>query len=211
MPCVLHQSRHSLGQELNSQLGVSACSTFTEALRASKASEQGVQGNATARGYSGKMGEQRTDVAQKQQGMGTASNWQAAHLSVERCSTSPPNCLLPPPPACGAAAASFSPTAAPSAVVALCVEAVLFWCVRGCAAAALGDPARRPASSEEASTFSALGRSSGLGDISALQAAQTGCVQSTLRRQPAPLHLCRPWHACPPSPHPTPPSPAHHS
>ena len=107
--------------------------------------------------------EQRTEGMAQQHG-GTA------HLSVERCSASPPNCLLLPPAACEAVPALSMPaaTVAPSTVVALWVEAVLFWCTSGCAAAAFGDPARRPASSDEASTFSALGRSSGLGDMSAL-------------------------------------------
>ncbi len=107
--------------------------------------------------------EQRTE-GMHSSGAGTA------HLNVERCSTSPPNCLLVPQAACDAVAALSVPAAAvaPSTVVALWVEAVLFWCTSGCAAAAFGDPARRPASSDEASTFSALGRSSGLGDMSAL-------------------------------------------
>lgn len=98
------------------------------------------------------------------------------YRAVDRCSTSPPNCRLLPPPAAAAAAAAASPSAA--AVLVLCVDAVLGWCasVPACCcaccaavAACWSQAGLRGASSGDCSTLSALGRSSGLGAISALR------------------------------------------
>lgn len=87
--------------------------------------------------------------------------------AVDRCSTSPPNCLLLP-------GAQPAPAAAPSMAV-LAAEAVLSWCTNCCCVLVRGEPLLG-VSSEDCSTFSALGRSSGRGDMRALHGGGRGRV-----------------------------------